>query len=74
MGREFGGGLKQVSREFGQLYGQRLEVRDIGLHVCAIVVELGIDPSSERRLAAYLDWIRLHWGYVSAVVGRGFQS
>jgi hypothetical protein len=52
MDRELGSGLKQVRREFEQLYGQRFEIRDIGLPVCAIPVDLGID--------ACLDWIRLH--------------
>jgi hypothetical protein len=51
MSCELGGQLKQVRRELAQLYGQRLEVRDIGLHFCAIAVEL----PTERRLEAYLN-------------------
>jgi hypothetical protein len=60
MGRELDVDLNRVRREFDRLYGQKLQVCDIGLQVHVIAEVLHIDPPTEGRLEAHLEWLRTH--------------
>jgi hypothetical protein len=53
--------LNCVHRDFDRFYGQKLQVHDIGLQVHVIAKVLHIEPQTERRLKAYLEWLRTHW-------------
>jgi hypothetical protein len=61
-GRELDVDLNWVRREFVRFYEQKLQDRDIGPQVRVIAEVLDIEPPTERRLEAYPEWLRTHWG------------
>jgi hypothetical protein len=74
MGRELDVDLNRVRRELDGFYGQKLQVRDIGIQIHMIAEILNIELPMERRLEVYLEWLKTHWEGAQTMLRRSLRE